>query len=85
MQSKLPMHLSQRCHARTRSQNLCQSPAMENGRCRMHGGKAPGAAKGNRNAYKHGRYTAKAMDERRALMALVRHMKALVEQVDGEE
>ncbi|MGO8839738.1 MAG: HGGxSTG domain-containing protein [Methyloceanibacter sp.] len=23
----------------------CQSPAMPNGRCRMHGGKSPGAPK----------------------------------------
>jgi hypothetical protein len=26
-----------------------------NGRCRMHGGLSPGAPKGNRNAFKHGR------------------------------
>lgn len=51
----------------------------------MHGGKAPGAAKGNRNAFKHGHYTAEAIAERRHLMALLRGMKGLVEQVDGEE
>lgn len=56
-----------------------------NGRCRMHGGKAPGAARGNRNAFKHGRYTAEAIAERRDLMALLRGMKGLVEQVEGEE
>jgi hypothetical protein len=50
MQSKLPMHLSPRCGARTRSGNPCQSPAMPNGRCRLHGGLSPGAPKGNRNA-----------------------------------
>jgi hypothetical protein len=38
MQSKLPMHLSPRCRARTRAGTLCRSPAMTNGRCRMHGG-----------------------------------------------
>jgi hypothetical protein len=58
---------------------------MANGRCRIHGGKAPGAAKGNRNALKHGRYTADAITERRELTALLRGMKGLVEQVDGEE
>ena len=83
--AKLPVHLSPRCHARTRAGTPCQSPAMANGRCRMHGGKAPGAAKGNSNALKHGRYTADAIAERRHLMALVRDMKGLVEQVDGEE
>ena len=46
MQSKLPMHLSLRCGARTRS-SPCRSPAMPNGRCRMHGGGSPGAPKGN--------------------------------------
>ena len=50
MQSKLPMHLSQRCGARTRSESRCQSPAMSNGRCRMHGGRSRGPPKGNRNA-----------------------------------
>ena len=38
--------------------SLCQSPAMKNDRCRMHGGKSPGAPKENKNALKHERYTA---------------------------
>jgi hypothetical protein len=38
MQSQLPMHRSPRCGARTRSGRPCRSPAMPNGRCRMHGG-----------------------------------------------
>jgi hypothetical protein len=29
---------------------------MPNGRCRLHGGRSPGAPKGNKNAFKHGRY-----------------------------
>ena len=33
---------------------------MNNGRCRMHGGKSSGAPKGNQNALKHGNYTAAA-------------------------
>jgi hypothetical protein len=36
---------------------------MANGRCRMHGGPSPGAPKGNRNAFKHSRYGAKALDQ----------------------
>jgi uncharacterized protein YjcR len=55
----------------------CQSPAMKNGRCRMHGGPSPGAPKGNRNALKHGRYTAQAMERRREIAALLRAMRAL--------
>jgi hypothetical protein len=58
---------------------------MTNGRCRMHGGKAPGAAKGNEHALKHGRYTAESIAERRKLMALLRDMKGLIERMDGEE
>ena len=58
---------------------------MGNGRCRMHGGKAPGAGKGNKNAFKHGRYTAETIAEHRRLLALLREMKGLVQQVDREE
>lgn len=47
MQSKLQMDRSPRCGARTRSESPCQSPAMPNGRCRMHGGLSPGAPRGN--------------------------------------
>jgi hypothetical protein len=57
----LPMHQAPRCRARTRRDSPCQSPAMKTGRCRMHGGPSPGAPKGNKNALKHGRYTAQAM------------------------
>jgi hypothetical protein len=77
MQSRLPMHRSPRCGARTRNDNLCRSPAMPNGRCRMHGGLSPGAPKGNRNAFKHGRYTAEALARRREVAALLRTMRAL--------
>jgi hypothetical protein len=77
MRSKLLMHLSRRCGARTRSGSQCQSPAMPNGRCRMHGGRSPGAPKGNRNAFKHGRYTAEAIASRREVAALIQAMRAL--------
>lgn len=58
---------------------------MANGRCRMHGGASTGAPKGNRNAFKHGLFTAEAIAERRDVAALIREMKGLVEQVDGED
>jgi len=38
----------------------------------MHGGASPGAPKGNRNAMKHGRYSA----EMKALRAIVRDLRA---------
>src|SRR5690625_4565594 len=53
------------CGARTRSGQPCQSRAMPNGRCRMHGGKATETHKGNQNARKHGIYSdAIAEDEK---------------------
>ena len=85
MQSRLPMHRSPRCGARTRSGMPCRSPAMTNGRCRMHGGASPGASVGNTNAFKHGLFTAAAIAERREVAALIREMKSLVEQVDGQD
>lgn len=42
-----------RCGAKTRSGKPCQSWAMENGRCRMHGGTNPG------RPIIHGRYSVK--------------------------
>lgn len=44
---------SKRCGAKTRTAHPCKSPAMPNGRCRMHGGKSSGAPRGKA----HGRYT----------------------------
>jgi uncharacterized protein YjcR len=78
MPSKLPMHMSPRCGARTRRGSSCRSPAMLNGRCRMHGGRSPGAPKGNKNALKHGRYTAEAIWQRRQFSGLVRAMRELI-------
>ena len=83
MEGRLPMHLSRRCGARTRKGSPCQAPAMPNGRCRMHGGKSRGAPKGNRNALKHGRYTADAIANRRKIAALVREIERLVDRADG--
>jgi hypothetical protein len=89
MQSRLPqslpMHRSPRCGTRTRSGTPCQSPAMANGRCRMHGGASPGAPIGNANARKHGLFTAEAIAERRELAALLRAMRGLVKEVDGQD
>jgi hypothetical protein len=69
----LPMHLTPRCLARSkRSGKPCQSPAMPNGRCRLHGGKSPGPPKGNRNAWKHGGRSAETTQLRRAMNLLAR-------------
>ena len=75
MQSSLPMHLSPRCGARTRSVRPCLSPAMPNGRCRMHGGLSTGAPRGNQNALKHGFYSAEAISRRRSMAILIRSVR----------
>jgi hypothetical protein len=82
MQSRLHMHLSPRCGTQTRSGSQCQSPAMTNGRCRMHGGMSPGAPRGNKNALRHGRYTADAIARRQEIAGLIRAMKSLAEDSD---
>src|SRR5262249_9809038 len=61
MKKRLPMHLSPRCGAHSRRTGKpCRNGAMKNGRCRLHGGKATGAPRGNRNAWKHGNDSARA-------------------------
>jgi len=61
------------CLARTRSGTECQSPAVRGRRrCRMHGGTNPGAPEGNRNAWKHGAYSAGAKAAARFLSAMAR-------------
>jgi hypothetical protein len=55
---------------------------MPNGRCRMHGGLSTGAPLGNKNAFKHGRYAAEAIEARRAFSALLRRMKDAAQQAE---
>jgi uncharacterized protein YjcR len=45
----------------------------------MHGGMSSGAPKGNKNAFKHGRYTAEAIALRRDVAALLRAMKTIAD------
>lgn len=67
-----------RCGAKRRAGGLCQSPAMENGRCRMHGGASPGAPLRNRNALKHGETTAEGLLSRRLLRDVIRSTSSVV-------
>ena len=58
------------CGAKTRSGSPCQSNAMTNGRCRMHGGKATVTHKNNKNAVKAGNiYSQYFTDEEKLLSA----------------
>jgi hypothetical protein len=74
---ELPMNQAPRCGARTRSGNPCRSPAVRGKRrFKMHGGAFGSAAPiGNKNALRHGHYTA-AISRRRGLAELIRLSRA---------
>ena len=69
------------CEAKNRQGKPCKLRAgwgtnhVGHGRCKLHGGKSPGAPKGNKNALKHGYYTAEAIAERRYVRSLLRLTK----------
>ena len=71
-----PMNQAPRCLAKNRRGTPCQAPAMVGKRrCRLHGGKSTGAPKGSQNALKHGRYTAEAIEGRRAMSELLKQCR----------
>lgn len=82
MQSKLTMHLSPRCSARSkRSGKPCQSPAVRgHSVCRMHGAKG-GAPISNRNALRNGRFTCKALELRQMIAGLTRDGRSLAQSI----
>lgn len=79
---------SPRCGAKTRRKTLCLSPAMPNGRCRLHGGKSTGprTKKGlerSRKAnWKHGRRSAIAIKQRKESMLVRKQLAKLINLVD---
>jgi hypothetical protein len=74
------LSLVRRCGARTRAGCPCCSPAMANGRCRMHGGSATGARtpeglqRCRTASLTHGQRSAAVVAERRKLAATVREI-----------
>jgi hypothetical protein len=78
-----PMLASPRCGAKIRSGGSCRSPAVRGKRrCRLHGG-APesGAPRGNQNARKHGRFTGKAIAERKRIEAVLADARKLLQEL----
>ncbi|MBT3989075.1 MAG: hypothetical protein HOG95_00060 [Rhodospirillaceae bacterium] len=68
-----------RCGAKTRRGTSCQAPAMRGKkRCRLHGGKSTGPktvagkVRSSQNAFKHGRRSIKAEEDRKKLWADLR-------------
>jgi hypothetical protein len=67
-----------RCGAKTRASGSCRQPAMRNGRCRLHGGKSPGAPRGDRNGnFRHGLRTKDAIADRREAMSVRRMLREI--------
>jgi hypothetical protein len=79
----LHMHRALRCRAKSkRSGKPCRSPAVRGySVCRMHGA-GGGAPKGNRNALKHGNFTAEATALKRQISALARMARETVAGID---
>ena len=75
---------AQRCGARRRDDQTCQGPAMQNGRCRMHGGKSTGPRTANglqrcrQASWKHGLRSAAAIAERRKAAVTSRLLRHLI-------
>ncbi len=73
-----------RCGARTRRGTACESPAMPNGRCRLHGGRSTGPKtpegieRIRRATMKHGRYSQAAKAERRQVRQLLKECRAVL-------
>jgi len=71
-----------RCGARTRSGSPCRSPAMRNGRCRMHGGASPGAPRGAGNEmWRHGLRSTEAIERRRRKAAEMRALRQAIREL----
>lgn len=78
------MNAAPRCGAKTRAGHPCRGAAVRGkNRCRMHGGRNPGAPKGNKRAWKHGRRSAEAVAERKLAMQVRRDIKQMVAFVEG--
>ncbi|WP_074121053.1 HGGxSTG domain-containing protein [Bradyrhizobium sp. AS23.2] len=78
------MLTSLRCGARTRNGGSCRAPAVQGKlRCRMHGGTSgSGAPRGNRNARKHGLFSAKAILERRMIRGMLKETRRLLQELE---
>ena len=84
----IPHEKNNLCLARTRQgkSEFCQARKVTGKkRCRMHGGaEGSGAPQGNRNAFKHGRYSKEFMENRRAATIRRREWMAFFKEIGSE-
>lgn len=79
----LTLHPRCGAYCRTTGQ-ACRTPAMPNGRCRMHGGKSTGAPRGPAHPrYKHGRRSRSEIESKRKTRLILRTLRSLIEQAEG--
>ncbi len=77
-----------RCGAKRRDAGSCQSPAMPNGRCRMHGGKSTGPItpegleRSRKANWKHGHYSVEAREQRAQARADLRLLRDILCQIE---
>jgi hypothetical protein len=77
-----------RCGVKRRDSGSCQSPAMPNGRCRMHGGTSTGPRtsegleRSRKAKWKHGHSSAQAKAERAQARADLRLLRDILRHID---
>ena len=81
----LDMHQALRCHAKSKRSGLrCQASGGSGlSVCRMHGA-GGGAPKGNRNALKHGNFTAEGLALKKQISALARMARETISALKGD-
>ena len=69
-----------KCKARSRSTGKrCENVAMRAKRvCHLHGGRSPGAPRGNKYALKHGRYRSTVILERKSVRSMTKELLATI-------
>ncbi len=78
---------AKKCGAKTRKSTACRSPAMKNGRCRMHGGKSTGARtkagieKIKKANFRSGLYTKEMVLSGKYMAMLIKESKATIEKI----
>jgi len=73
IEARLALANHPQCGAKLkRSQLRCRCPAMANGRCYMHGGRATGGP------VKHGWFTRKAIADRRAVRGVLSELNSIL-------
>mgnify|MGYP000560232516 CR=1 FL=1 len=89
--TKIQTHDGFNCNAKTRGGTPCRQRAgwgtdhVGSGRCKLHGGKSPGAPKGNQNALKTGFWTAKAIAERKQARKTLADSLALLKSLTDQK